>query len=142
MPHRGLYIVNILSDIILLRCGKSDKFTAVANNVSVIVTLHTQNMSHGVKAVVCKKIIETASEGGEAADDILDSFDAADKDIIDILIIGSTGNILASGTGSMNGSFEHFNADGAMPTVSALKSWESYKTDAFFVSKPILVIDI
>ena len=82
-------------------------------------------------------VIETASEGGEAADDILDSFDAADKDIIDILIIGSTGNILASGTGSMNGSFEHFNADGAMPTVSTLKSWESYKTDAFFVSKPI-----
>ena len=81
-------------------------------------------------------VIETAREGGDAADGVLDAFDAADQDIIDILIIGSTGNILASGNGSMSGSFEHFNADG-MPAVSALRSWESYKTDAFFVSKPI-----
>lgn len=81
-------------------------------------------------------VIKTASEGGDAADSILDAFDVADKDIIDILIIGSSGNILASGSGSMSGSFEHFNADG-MPAVSPLKSWESYKTDAFFVSKPI-----
>ena len=81
-------------------------------------------------------VIETAREGGDAADGVLDAFDVADQDIIDILIIGSTGNILASGNGSMSGSFEHFNADG-MPAVSALRSWESYKTDAFFVSKPI-----
>ena len=56
-------------------------------------------------------VIETAREGGDAADGVLDAFDAADQDIIDILIIGSTGNILASGNGSMSGSFEHFNAD-------------------------------
>lgn len=81
-------------------------------------------------------VINAAKDGSDAADSIISTFAEADDDIIDILIVNESGNILASVNGSIGGSFEHFEQEG-MPAVSTVKTWESYKTDAFFISRPI-----
>ncbi len=81
-------------------------------------------------------VVGTADLGGDTANSTLKAYANSDKDIIDILIIDDNGTVVASASGSSSGSFEHFNAEN-MPQVSTVMTWESYKTDAFFISKEI-----
>lgn len=57
-------------------------------------------------------------------------------DIIDALIVGKDGTVINSAKKSQTGSFEHF-GEGGLLSVSELLTWESYQTDAFYVSREI-----
>ena len=81
-------------------------------------------------------VVDTASNGSSSADSVIKAYTESSDDIIDTLIVNGSGNVIASASGTAGGSFEHFDSD-TMPSVSSLKTWESYQTDAVFVSKEI-----
>lgn len=81
-------------------------------------------------------IIKTIN-GGAAGDAEIKAIAGGSSDILDILIVSSTGTVLQSVSGKQKSSFEHFTEDGTLPSVSGLVSWESYGKDAVFVSSPI-----
>lgn len=62
---------------------------------------------------------------------------AQGADILDVLVLNSTGAVVQSVKGVQKGNFEHFTEDGTLPGVSGLVSWESYGKDAIFISSPI-----
>lgn len=81
-------------------------------------------------------LINAVSDGGDA-DSILEAVADANGDIVDILVISTNGDIIASSSGSNVLKFEHFN-DNTLSPVSGILTWDSYgSTQAFYVSKEL-----
>ena len=117
--------------------AKTDTLSTVSLSKSSAFELLFEDYTSTVTSLAKMDIIiDTASQGGNGADSLLDTYVDADKDIIDLLIVDDKGTVVASASGKNTGNFEHFDAEN-MPLVSTLMTWENYGTDAFFVSKEI-----
>ena len=81
-------------------------------------------------------VIENAEKNNNAGENALNAFISENGDIIDALIVDKNGVVLVSSKKSQTGNFEHYD-EGGLLSVSGLLTWESYQTDAFYVSHAI-----
>lgn len=117
--------------------AKTDTLSTVSlSKSSALELLFEDYISTATSLAKTETVINTADLGGTTANSLLKAYTNSDNDIIDVLIINDSGVVVASASGTSSGSFEHFAADN-MPQVSTVKTWNSYGTDAFFVSKEI-----
>ncbi len=82
-------------------------------------------------------VIDAAKSGNDSADSIMKSYADNCPDVIDALIINSTGTVVSSAAGVANGTFEHYDKINASE-VSTLLYWNKYQSNAFFVSREIV----
>ncbi len=79
-------------------------------------------------------IHDAESKNGESEPEL--SALTSGGDIIDALIVGKDGTVINSSKKKQTGNFEHF-GEGGLFAVSGLLTWESYQTDAFYISHEI-----
>lgn len=101
--------------------------------------------SHYISSVNVASKVEVvidAAQGNGDADGLLSAIKSADSDIIDVLILGGDGTVVASVSGNSGGIFENRPDDGisALLTVSPVLSWTGYSEqplDAVYFSSKI-----
>ncbi len=88
------------------------------------------------------EVVIDAAQGNGEADGLLTAIKSSDSDVIDVLILGGDGTVVASVSGNSGGIFENRPDDGisALLTVSPVLSWTGYSEqplDAVYFSSKI-----
>ncbi len=114
---------------------QEDTLKVVSKSKSIALDQLFTHYIGNVNMLASSEMLISAVSDGKDAQGILSAVANANADIIDILVVDTDGDILASASGSSVLKFEHFN-DSALSPVSGIFSWDSYEsTQAFYVSK-------
>lgn len=136
LPSLIVGIVGTFSVIGYESDAKTNTLQVVSRSKSVALDHLFSHYTGTVNSLAKSEIIIDAAKGNTDADSVLAAYANANADFLDLMIIGTNGNIIASSTGNIDRTFDHYSE--TLSPVSGILKWSSYgNTDAFYVSKDI-----
>lgn len=116
---------------------KTDTLSAVSKSKAVALDQLFSYYTSTVSTLAKTEVVIEAANGGTDADSVLKSVVDTDKDFVDLMIVATDGDIIASAKGNTGLKFEHF-SDTGLASVSGALTWNNYgSADAFYVAKDI-----
>lgn len=116
---------------------KQEEFNAVTmSKAGTVGTVFAGYLGDAAMLSKLDAVVEAAKTGGDGASAIMKNYAESNPDVADAIVLNSSGTVVTSAAGAVNGTFEHFDKISASE-VSTLLSWDKYQSDGFFVSREI-----
>lgn len=136
LPALIVGVVGTFSTIGYESDAKTDTLQAVSRSKSVALDHLFSGYTGTVTNLAKSEFVIDAASGKGDIGNVLKAYTDANADFIDLMILGTNGDIIASAAGNKNSKFDHYSD--ALSPVSGLLKWSSYgNVDAFYVSKEI-----
>lgn len=136
LPALIVGVVGTFSTIGYESDAKTDTLQSVARSKSVALDHLFSGYTGTLTNLAKSEFVIDAASGKADIGNVLKAYTDANTDFIDLMILGTNGDIIASAAGNKNSKFDHYSD--ALSPVSGLLKWSSYgNVDAFYVSKEI-----